>query len=84
MDAKVTFNGCGITREADNGVKTEMTRCILTIEAIKIDEKLKGNGPEKANQEEITAYRKPAGELVWFGTGALPQKPSLDLQCKND
>jgi len=73
IDSTIKFNGCVISQASNGDVSMSMQDYLVSINPISISRMRRKQGHELATTNEIRAYKRLAGELVWLGGSALPQ-----------
>lgn len=72
INANILFNGCEISQNEFGNVELSMTKYLESIKPVMLQTDLYRD-ESKATEAEIHDFRRLAGELVWLGSGALPQ-----------
>lgn len=64
---RISFNGGNITKQEGKHITVEMTEYLASIECIQIPKKRKLFPASRADEKEVTIFRKLASELVCIG-----------------
>lgn len=73
IDQEAMFNGCVIRRDTDGGTILDMTAYRSNMKPVHIEDGRKANRALAASDSERDQYRRLAGEMVWLGSGTMPQ-----------